>query len=402
MEIKRIIITTLVIVLMSFQLAHGQKSDSGYQFEIVKLIKTTPVKDQQRTGTCWSYATTSFIETELLRMGKAEIILSPMFFVRHSYLTKAKRYVRFQGTNNFGQGGQAHNVMDVVRDYGFIPEEHFNGNNYGEDQHVHSEFEAMLQAMVDVVTKNKNRKLSTAWEPAIESVIDSYMGKIPSEFAFDGKKFSPLSFAKQMGFTPDDYIEITSYNHHPYYQPIVLEIPDNWAHKSYYNIPIDELIEIIKYAVENGYSVCWDGDTSEKGFAYNKGIAVLPQVKVGEMSDSERAKWSDVPKDSLTLKLYSFSEIVPEVNADQHYRQNTFNNYQTTDDHLMHIVGISKDQNGSVYFYTKNSWGTDDHKYNGYLHMSQQYVKGKTVAIMLHRDAIPTHLAKKLGVEKKK
>ena len=391
------LLSAMVFFIFCKHTAYGQP-ETGYNFEIVKQIKTTPVKDQQRTGTCWSYATTSFIENELMRMGKPEVILSPMFFVRHAYVSKAERFVRFQGTNNFGQGGQAHNVMDIIKSYGFIPEASYSGNNYGEDQHVHSEFEAVLSSMVDAVIKNKNRKLSTAWKPALESVTDSYLGAIPLEFEFEGEKFTPKNFASHMGFNPDDYVELTSYSHHPYYQSVILEIPDNWAHKPYYNIPIDELIEVIENAIKNGYTVCWDGDTSEKGFKYSKGLAVLPQAKVEEMNDSEQAKWSEVPKDSLMMKLYSFAEIVPEINANQKYRQETFDNYQTTDDHLMHIVGISKDSKGTQYFITKNSWGNDDHIYEGFLHMSEQYVRGKTVAILVHKDAIPTKIAKSIGL----
>lgn len=392
--------TLLLVVVFTFNLSFLKaQTTNGYNFEVVKQLKTTPVKDQQRTGTCWSYATTSFIESELIRMGKPDVILSSMFFVRHAYTNKAERYVRFHGTNNFGQGGQAHNVFDVVKEHGFIPEKFYPGNNYGEDQHVHSEFEAVLQSMADAVIKNKNRKLSTAWKPAIESVVDSYLGIVPESFEIERKMVTPKEYASSMGFNPNDYIELTSFNHHPYYLPAILEIPDNWAHKAYINIPIDELINIIFNAIENGYTVCWDGDTSEKGFAYSKGLAVLPQAKVEEMSDSEQAKWSDVPKDSLTIKLYSFSEIVPEIKVDEQYRQQTFDNYQTTDDHLMHIVGISKDTNGNRYFITKNSWGTDDHIYNGYLHMSEQYVRGKTIAILLHKDALPKDIAAKIGLK---
>ncbi|HPJ45961.1 MAG TPA: C1 family peptidase [Tenuifilaceae bacterium] len=396
-KLHLLIITVSVFVLSQLN-ANGQ-IDNGYNFEVVKQVKTTPVKDQQRTGTCWSFATTSFIETELLRMNKTEIILSPMFFVRHAYLTKAERFVRFQGTINFDRGGQAHDVVDVVRNFGIIPEQYFSGKNYGEEEHVHSELNAMLIAMADVVIKNKNRTLSTAWQPAIESVVDSYLGKIPEVFEYEGKKYSPKEFSRYMGINPDDYVELTSFNHHPYYQSVILEIPDNWSHKTYYNVPIDELILVMNNAIENGYTVCWDGDTSEKGFAYSKGLAVLPQAKVEEMSDSEQAKWSNVPKDSLTMKLFSFSEIVPEIKVTELYRQQTFDNYQTTDDHLMHIVGISKDTNGTQYFITKNSWGTDDHIYDGYLHMSEQYVRGKTIAVLLHKDALPKDIAIKIGLK---
>lgn len=398
---KKVAIILIPFVLtIFFRTTLFAQGETGYQFEMVKTIKTTPVKDQQRTGTCWSYATTSFLETELIRMGKPEVILSPMFFVRHTYTNRIERYVRFHGTNNFGQGGQAHNVMDVIRLRGLVPEQFFSGMNYGEDQHVHSEMESILQGMVEAVVKNRNRKLSTAWQPAIERVLDTYFGDSPKEFNFGGKNYTPQSFAKWLGINPDDYIELTSYTHHPFYQQIVLEIPDNWAHKSYYNLPIDELMEIINHAIDNGFSVAWDGDVSEKGFVHRKGLAVLPQVNIKEMSDSEQARWADVPKDKLTDELYSFNSIVPEISVSQQTRQETFDNFKTTDDHLMHIVGISKDQNGNNYYYTKNSWGSANHIFDGYLHMSEPYVRKKTVAIMVHKDALPKPIAKKLGIKR--
>ena len=395
------IITSLLLlfaITIGFHAANAQ-NETGYQFEVTKEIKTSPVKDQQRTGTCWSYATTSFLETEILRMGKPEVILSPMFFVKSAYLDKVDRYVRFHGTNNFGQGGQAHNVMDAIARHGMIPESIFSGKNYGEEIHVHSEMEGIVRGMIDAVIKNRNRKLSTAWRPAIESVLDIYLGQTPERFTYNGKEYTPSAFAKDMGINPDDYIEISSYTHHPFYEQIVLEIPDNWAHKGYYNLPIDELVEVINYAIDEGFSVCWDGDVSEKGFVHSKGLAVVPEVKVAEMKDSEQAKWADVPADKLMEEIYSFKSIVPETQVTQKLRQITFDNYQTTDDHLMHLVGTSKDQNGTQYYIIKNSWGTKN-PYDGYLHMSEQFVRLKTVAIMVHKDALPKAIAKKMGIKR--
>jgi bleomycin hydrolase len=252
--------------------------------------------------------------------------------------------------------------------------------------------------MVDAVLKNRNRKLSTAWEPAVESVLDTYFSESPENFEYDGKSYTPASFAKWLEINPDDYVELTSYSHHPFHKNIVLEIPDNWAHKQYYNLPIDELMEVINNAIDKGFSVAWDGDVSEKGFAHSKGLAVLPQQNIEEMSDSEQAKWAEISKDDLLNEIYSFKSIVPEIISTQKTRQETFDNYKTTDDHLMHLVGISKDQNGNLYYITKNSWGSEDHVYEGYLHMSEQYVRDKTVAIMIHKDALPKSLAKRIGL----
>lgn len=396
---KRKIYSLLSLLIVStFLLTGSDPLEKGYEFTIEKKLQTTPVKNQQRTGTCWSYAATSFLETEILRMGKPEIILSPMYFVRHTYTHKADRYVRFHGNNNFGQGSQAHNVMDVIRSHGLVPETEYIGLNYGEEVHIHSELASVLQGMLDAVIKNRNRRLSTAWKPSIESVLDNYLGESPASFTYDGKDFTPVSFAQYLEIDPDDYIELTSYTHHPFYEPFVLEIPDNWAHSLFYNLPVDELMEVINNAIDKGYSVCWDGDVSERGFVHRKGLAVLPQVKTEEMSDSEQARWSELPENEMLEEIYSFREIVPEISVIQQMRQETFDNYQTTDDHLMHIVGTSRDQNGTLYYITKNSWGSENHVYDGYLHMSEQYVRKKTVAIMVHKDALPRQIARKLGL----
>ncbi|HCX98978.1 MAG TPA: aminopeptidase [Bacteroidales bacterium] len=398
---KRLKVTffaTFLLAGLSF-ITFAQEEGEGYKLEVVKEIKTSPVKNQQRTGTCWSYAVSSFLESEIIRMGKPQVLLSPMYFVKHTYANKGKRFVRFQGKNNFGQGGQAHDVLTVIATHGVVPESEFLGNNYGEEMHVHSELAAVLNGFLEAVVKNPNRKLSTAWEPAFNNILTTYLGETPERFSIEGKMFTPHTLTEHLGIDIENYIELTSYTHHPFYQPIVLEIPDNWAHKAYYNVPMDELMSIMHNAIDNGYTICWDGDVSEKGFAYRKGLAVLPQVKVTEMTDSEQGKWVDVPKDELLSTIYGFNRIVPEVNVTQGLRQETFDNFTTTDDHLMHIVGISKDQDGNLYYLTKNSWGSSDHIYNGYLHMSEQYVKLKTTSIMVHKDALPKDLAKKLGLK---
>jgi len=387
----------LLLIISPLLMFVNAQNETGYEFTIENKLSTTPVKDQQRTGTCWSYTATSFLETELLRMGKPEIILSPMFFVRHTYTHKADRYVRFHGHNNFGQGSHAHNVMDVVREHGMVPEKHYDGLNYGEDRHIHSEMAAMLQGMLDAVIQNPNRRLSTAWKPSIESVLDNYLGESPSEFTYNGNTYTPASFTQWLEVNADDYIEITSYTHHPFYEPFVLEIPDNWAHSMFYNLPMDELMEVMDHALDNGYSISWDGDVSERGFAHNKGLAVLPEVEVEAMSDSEQARWSEVPENERVEEIYEFKEIVPEMDVTQQMRQETFDNYETTDDHLMHILGTSRDQEGNLYYLTKNSWGSEGHIYDGYLQMSLPYVQKKTVAIMVHKDALPEHIAEKLG-----
>ncbi len=338
-------------------------------FTITNSVKTTPVKNQNKTGTCWSFATISFFETEALRMGKPGFDLSEMFIVKHAYTEKAKKYVKYHGKTNFSQGGQAHDVLNVIKQHGILPEEFYKGLNYGMNKHNHPEMTSMLTGMLESLVSNRGIKPTTAWLPAFETVVDTYLGKVPTEFKYDNKKYDPVKFAKEVvGIVPDDYVELTSYKEYPYYQAIDLEIPDNWSHDLYYNVPPNDLMRIMDNALSTGYSVCWDGDVSEEDFSHKDGTAVLALEE----------------SDGIIL------------NGIENMRQQTFNNYSTTDDHLMHITGLARDKNNSVFYLTKNSWGTDRNEYGGYLYMSKWYVQLKTVAIMVHKDAIPKDLRKKL------
>ena len=401
---KVIQLTLIGLFLLSLNIAYSQVSNSGYTFTMVKQIKTTPVKNQQSTGTCWSFATTSFIETELLRLGQPEYDLSEIFFARCAYTEKANLYVRFNGTNNFGQGGQAHDVFNVVKKYGLATEEAYSGKNYGSNDHNHGEIDAVLKAYVDAIIKKEGGKITTAWTGAFESILDAYFGKIPTEMTVNSKKISPKSFLESTGLKLEDYVEITSFNHHPFYQSFILEIPDNWARAQYYNVPLDELMAIIENSLMKGYSVCWDGDVSEKGFAYKKGVAILPASKVEDLKNTDMSRWTEVAEKDRISQMFSFEKPVPEVNVTQENRQLNFDNQTTTDDHLMHLVGIATDQNGVKYYYTKNSWGidygTENQIYNGYLYMSEPFVRMKTIAILVHKDAIPVEIAMKMGIVK--
>ena len=362
----------------------GRKSKvDQYEFTMVYQVETTPVKNQSRTGTCWSFATTSFVETELMRMGKGEYILSPMWNVRYTYLPKAENYVRYNGLTNFGEGGQAHDVINVIKKYGFVPEEIYKGMNIGEEQYNNGELDAVLKAIVDAVNKDKGGKITPVWSQVIESTLNIYLSAPPKEFTYQGKTYTPKSFAESTGFYPDDYVELTSYTHHPFYTKFDLEVPDNWSKDQYYNVPIDDLMKIIDTALAKGYSVAWDGDVSEKSFSRKKGIAIIPV----DEETSDDAKKEDDDKD----------QPASEKTVTQETRQQAFDNRTTTDDHLMHITGLAKDQNGDVFYYTKNSWGTKDKKYDGYWYMSVPYVRLKTIAIMVHKNVIPAEIKTKLG-----
>lgn len=353
----------LVCVIVSMSFAVGTFAQNP-KIKKQDKVAATPVKNQHRTGTCWSFATTSFIESELLRTGKGTFDLSEMFFVRYTYVNKAKRYMRYHGNANFSQGGQAHDVMNALKEYGMVREADFSGLNYGEKMHNHSQMTPSLKGALDGITKGKVKQLNPTWLPAFEGILDAYLGKAPKKLEVNNKVLSPKEFAQSLAINPDDYIEITSYKSYPFYQKVNLEVPDNWSDDLYYNLPAKEMMQVINHALKNGFSVCWDGDVSEKDFSHRSGFATLKK------------------------------EITPE-NIDK-IRQQTFDDWTTTDDHLMHLIGISSDSDGKKYFITKNSWGQKSNKLGGYLHMSNDYVKIKTVAIMIHKDALPKDIAKKL------
>ncbi len=374
-----------------------EKKAEGYVFEDVISLPTTPVKDQYRSGTCWSFSALSFLESEMLRLGKPEVDLSEMFVVWHTYSDKAIKDVRLHGHLNFAAGGAFHDVTNMISKYGIVPESVYNGLNYGEDKHVHGEMDRVLKQQVDGVIENKNRKLTTVWHDAIEGTLNSYLGEIPDKFDYKGKQYTPQSFATNfVGLDFDDYVEITSYTHHPFYSKFILEVPDNWSWDEMYNVPLNEMEEIIDYSLKNGYTVAWAADVSEKGFVTsNKGVAVLPAAPAEDMTDAEIARWEALPEKDKDKELYELQKPVPELEVTPEMRQEAFDNYQTTDDHGMQIVGTAKDQEGETFYKVKNSWG-DYNEYNGYFYTSKPYVRYKTMCIMVNKNAIPQSIREKL------
>jgi bleomycin hydrolase len=362
----------------------AQADSSVYQFEVIYDNAATPVKNQSYTGTCWSFATSSFLESELLRQGKGEYDLSEMFIVKNIYPEKAVNYVRLHGNTTLGPGSLSGDMMRAAAKYGVVPEAVYAGMNAGYSKHNHAEMDAVLKAMLDAVVANPGKQLSTVWLDAVKGVLDAYLGKSPETFEYKGKTYTPKSFAEHLGIRPNDYIQLTSFTHHPFYTRFALEIPDNWARNQYDNVPLDELMATIDNALAKGYTVAWDGDVSEKTFSNKEGIAILPETDWDDMTKAER--------DSV------FKKVLPELQVTQEIRQAFFDNYRTTDDHLMHITGLAKDQNGTKYYITKNSWGTKDFKKGGYVYMSEAYVRAKTISIMVHRDALPLSIGKKLAV----
>ncbi|MFW5962826.1 MAG: aminopeptidase C [Bacteroidota bacterium] len=385
---------TLLITAPSF----AQDEETGYEFTTVEELPATSVKNQYRSGTCWSFSGISLLESEMIRMGKEAVDLSEMWIVRHAYSDKAEKYVRFHGHLNFAGGGAFHDVTNMIKEYGIVPESVYDGLEYGEDKHVHGEFDAILKGYVDEVMENKNKKLTPVWHDGFNKLLDTYMGEKPEKFTFEGKEYTPESFASEyVGINPDDYIELSSYTHHPFYSKFILEVPDNWAYGEVYNVPVDELIEVIDHAIESGYTVAWASDVSEKGFSWKNGVAIVPSEDIEDMTGTEQSKWEDLTEEEKEKMMYSFEEPVNEKKITQEMRQEAFNNWKTTDDHGMHITGIAKDQNGTKYYKVKNSWSDKDHIYDGYLYASEAFVRYKTMDIMIHKDALPEEIADKLG-----
>ncbi len=386
----------ILIIAIFFFAINLKAQEKGYEFTKVVDIEVTSVKNQFKSGTCWSFSGLALVEAEILRTKKMDVDLSDMWIVRHTYYEKAIRYVRFHGTNNFGGGGAFHDVTNMIEKYGIVPEDVYKGLNYGTDNHVHGELDAVLKAYVDAVVKNPNKELTTAWLDGFNAILDAYLGPLPEKFSWEGKEYTPQTYATHLGIVPEDYVAITSFTHVPFYKPFVLELPDNWAHDIVYNVPLNEMEEIIDYALKNGYTVAWASDVSEKGFSWRNGIAIVPEVKLDDMAGTERERWEKLSAAEKDKEIYKFDKPGNEMVITQENRQLAFDNYSTTDDHGMLLTGIYNDQNGTKYYKVKNSWDVTN-VYEGYLYASSAFVLYKTTNIMIPKSAIPKSIAKKLG-----
>lgn len=387
-----------LIITCALALSSATVFAQGYQFTEVVTVPATPVKNQASTGTCWCFATTSFMESELLRKGKGTYDLSEMFIVRQKYMNQLQdNYVR-QGEGNIGQGSLSHTFKHAFDQVGIVPEEVYAGINYDSDRHNHGELTKYLQGIAETAVKLKKR--SPEYNELITSFFDIYLGKLPEKFTYQGKEYTPKTFAISLGLDMDDYIELTSFTHHPYYSKFDVEVHDNWEHELIYNVPLEEMMQTTDYALNNGFSVCWDGDVSEKGFSFKNGVAINPEVKkVEDFSTTDRARFEKLDEKGRLEEVYKFEQPYPEIKVTPEVRQDGFEAYVTTDDHLMHLTGITKDQNGTKYYITKNSWGTDRNAFGGYLNMSDSFVRAKTIYIMVHKDAIPKDIKAKLGLK---
>ena len=367
----------------------------GYQFKDEVRVPATSVKNQASTGTCWCFATTSFMESELLRMGKGEYDLSEMFIVRQKYLNQMKDNYLRRGKGNVGQGSLSPTWFHAFEQVGIVPEEVYHGINYNSETHNHQELATYVESISE--TAVKLRKNTPEYQELVNSLMDIYLGKLPEKFTYQGKEYTPKSFAESLGLNLDDYVELTSFTHQPYYEKFDVEVPDNWEHERMYNLPLDELMETMDYALKNGYSVCWDGDVSEKGFSFTHGVAINPEVnKVDDYATTDRARFEKMKPQERLEEVYKFERPYPEINVTPEVRQAGYETFVTTDDHLMHVTGIAHDQNGTKYYITKNSWGTERNAFGGYLNMSESFVRAKTIYILVHKDAIPAAIREKL------
>ena len=394
MNIKSIVLSSLLavsasnfaqdVLVNSLKVNASAKSKELFQFTDIINLENTAVKNQGSSGTCWSYSTNSFLESEMIRNGKKPVELAQVFSARNAYLEKGRNYVRMHGAITLGDGGALHDVPNMLKKYGAVPQSVYSGLNYGTDKNKFAEMAALTEAFLKAVVTNPNGELTPNWERAYAAILDTYLGDVPKNFDYNGKKYTPESFAKEVvGLNGDDYVEISSFREYPYYTKNVLMVPDNWSLDQIYNVKMNDLTDIIDNALKTGYSVAWAGDVSEKSFSWKNGVAYVPEKKVADMNDEEKANLFNGPQ--------------KEIVVTEEMRQKAFDNYATTDDHGMHIVGLAKDQNGREYYIIKNSWGaTNDYK--GYLYMTKEFVKYKSTAILTHKNAIPVALAKLMKV----
>jgi len=396
---KKCILLLSLAAFATSVFAQEEKKDEVVQFTTVKELKTTSVKNQNRSSTCWSFSGLGFLEAELLRMGKGEYDLAEMFIVHYNFTDKAEKFVRLHGEGSFGPGGSFYDVLHVLKHRGIVPESEMTGLNYGEELPVHNEIDVIAKAYVDAVIKNRNGKLSPAWMKGYTAVIDAYLGKVPEKFMYNGKEYTPKTFAASLGLNADDYVSLTSYTHHPFYSSFALEIQDNWRWANSYNLPLNELMNVFDYAIDNGYSIAWGSDVSEKGFT-RTGIATVPDVNLSEMSGSDQARWLGLTareKDAEITKSVGKPDVY-EKTITQEMRQIAYDNYETTDDHGMVIYGIAKDPSGKKFYMVKNSWGLTGN-YKGIWYVSEAFAQYKTMNIVVHKNAIPAALKQKLGIK---
>lgn len=401
MKILMLSLIALCLALTAGAQTADTTSAEGYRFTDTKIIPTTAVKDQSRSGTCWCFSTLSFLESEILRAGGPAMHLSEMWIVRHSFMDKAEKYVRMHGTINFAEGGASHDVTAGIKAHGIVPFEVYPGLNYGTEKPDFHELSVVLKAYLDAVVKTGDKSgkaLSTAWKRGFDAILDEYFGPLPETFTYEGKEYTPETFAAQLPIDLDNYIDISSFTHHPFYTQFIIEVPDNWMWGTVYNVPLDEMMQIIDHALEQGYTVSWGTDVSEKGFSRTKAIGIVPEADTESMSGTEAERWGKLTDKEKEAALYKFDKPGKERTITQQMRQTAFDNYETTDDHGMLIMGTATDQAGNRYYKVQNSWNVLP-PYDGFWYFSRPFVAYKTTSIMVNKQALPKEIARKLGLK---
>lgn len=400
---KKIIALALLAVVATGANAKGKKQPkvdpNKPVFTIVKENPITSVKDQNRSGTCWAYSTLSYFESEILKNTGKTYDLCESFVANKDYMDRAVQVVRYHGDMQFSQGGSAYDVYYVLKNYGICPENAmpFPGSLYGDSLNNFNEFFSLLEPYVEGIATNKASKISGQWKVGFQGILDAYLGKCPENFTYEGKNYTPKSFASSLGLNMDDYVTITSYTHHPFYSQFVVEVQDNWRNPASYNLPMDEMMQIIDNAVMNGYTVAWGGDVSEPGFTRDGLAYMIDAKKMQSLQGSDMARWLGLSPAKRRNLIDSLGCNVPEVQATQEMRQERFDNWELTDDHGMLIYGIAKDQNGKEYYMVKNSWG-ETGKYKGTWYMTKTFIAANTMDYMVNKNAIPANIRKKMGI----
>ena len=406
---RNLIVAAALLLTSGAASAQAQKPNIDwpeYEFTTVKANPITSVKNQYRSGTCWAFSTLAFVESEVIRINgitdeSQYPDFSEMFIVSKSYKDRAVKYIRVDGKMGFSAGSEGDDVLHVIKDYGLVPQEAMGGMNYGSELPVQGELDAVLKGYVDAIVRNPNKKLTTAWQNGFQAVLDSYLGAAPADFTVGGVQYTPASYRDALQFNPDDYVTLTSFTHHPFYEKFAIEVSDNWRWDEAYNLPVDEFMQVLESAIEGGYTVAWGADVSEPGFTRN-GLAVLVDVEAAQTAGSDQERW--VGKDSKPEKKDPKKDVKKapktapkELEATQETRQTGFDNKTITDDHGMQIFGIAKDQWGNKYYMVKNSWG-DKSKYGGIWYATETYVKNQSMDYIVHKDAVPAAIKAKLGI----
>lgn len=372
------------------------KSEQGFVFTTIKANPISSIKNQNKSGTCWSFSTLGFFESELLRIGKNAPDFSAMFVANHTMMDRAINYIRYHGSSSMAEGGSFYDVLYCFRNYGIMPTSVYKGIEYGDSLPNTGELVTVMKAYADGIAKSDSKKLTPVWPQGFQNMIDAYYGKIPAKFTFNGKEYTPKSYEESLGLNLNDYVSLTSFSHHPFYSKFIIEVEDNWRDAESYNLPLDEFMKVMENAVNEGYTFAWGSDVSEVGFTRN-GIAVLPNIDKGaEITGTDMAKWTGMTPADKQKELTS--RPLPEQVVTQESRQKGFDDWETTDDHGMVIYGIAKDQNNKEYFMVKNSWGTNN-KYKGTWYASKAFVAAKTINILINKNAIPADIRAKLNIQ---